>query len=132
MSGSYFRFIYHSHRYSNHCSVIRFAFVDSRLPTAEPKIAFCPSFFENDPETKDDLDSKKFTANLDHWCKQADHVFGDMITAGHTVLHEVTHLAFILRHAVEAAVDGLSKEVAEQMASVFKFFLLPPQLTVLQ
>ncbi|KAE9410330.1 hypothetical protein BT96DRAFT_371783 [Gymnopus androsaceus JB14] len=104
-----------------------FAFVDSRLPTAEPKIAFCPSFFENDPETKDDLDSKKFTANLDHWCKQADHVFGDMITAGHTVLHEVTHLAFILRHAVEAAVDGLSKEVAEQMAGTLDIYGSPDE-----
>ncbi|KAE9396408.1 hypothetical protein BT96DRAFT_922163 [Gymnopus androsaceus JB14] len=90
-----------------------------RIPTPNPRIAFCPSFFDpHEPETMNDLDTFKFTTNPsvhDTWCLEAPHIFGHLVTAGHTALHEVTHLAFIMGAAIEAAVPGLAKEVVKEI-----------------
>ncbi|KAB2574501.1 hypothetical protein DIS24_g6748 [Lasiodiplodia hormozganensis] len=52
------------------------------------EMLICPYFFKA-AETKNNLDSKKYTA--DGWCKSGQH-FSDFETAGHTILHEMTHL----------------------------------------
>lgn len=92
--------------------------VDSLL-TSNPRIALCEPFFRED-DTKKDLSTKD-----DHqWCLEPPHL-DNFITAAHTMLHEVTHLAFIVLHAVEAVVGEISKEAREEMESVtdFPYFL---------
>jgi hypothetical protein len=61
-----------------------------------PTIRLCPKFFDkNTAETKNDLNSKEFKRNPgrrdNSWC-QPGSKFNDIEVAGHTLLHEMTHL----------------------------------------
>ncbi|KAE9398630.1 hypothetical protein BT96DRAFT_976325 [Gymnopus androsaceus JB14] len=86
-----------------------FAMTVDSLLTSSPRIALCEPFFRED-DTKKDLSTKD-----DHqWCLEPPHL-DNFITAAHTMLHEVTHLAFIVLHAVEAVVGEISKEAREEM-----------------
>lgn len=64
--------------------------------TFTPTIRLCPKFFESDtPETMNDLGSKDIIRNPgrrdNSWC-QPGKAFSFFETAGHTFLHEMTHL----------------------------------------
>lgn len=64
--------------------------------TREMKI--CPLFFTSDA-TRYNLDSKVYQGNKrGSWCQPNQH-FKDFETAGHTLLHEMTHLDALARAA---------------------------------
>lgn len=74
------------------------ALTDSNPPTDTftPTIRLCRKFFLSDtPETMNNLDSKDFIRNPSRrdnsWC-QPGKAFSFFETAGHTILHEMTHL----------------------------------------
>lgn len=77
----------------------------------------CPPFFTA-AETAKTLDSKKIKRNPtrrdNSWCQPGAR-FGDFETAGHTLLHEMTHL-----NAVGLAA-GLSEREQVLGAEFFKF-----------
>ncbi|KAL0261754.1 hypothetical protein SLS55_003184 [Diplodia seriata] len=55
-----------------------------------PEMTICPAFFTN-AGTKNDLGSKSYIPDKrNSWC-QTDYKFKDFETAGHTILHELTH-----------------------------------------
>ncbi|KKY13131.1 hypothetical protein UCDDS831_g09298 [Diplodia seriata] len=55
-----------------------------------PEMTICPAFFTN-AGTKNDLESKSYIPDKrNSWC-QTDYKFKDFETAGHTILHELTH-----------------------------------------
>ncbi|KAL1622130.1 hypothetical protein SLS54_005195 [Diplodia seriata] len=55
-----------------------------------PEMTICPAFFTN-AGTKNDLASKSYIPDKrNSWC-QTDYKFKDFETAGHTILHELTH-----------------------------------------
>ncbi|KAI9752549.1 MAG: hypothetical protein M4579_005586 [Chaenotheca gracillima] len=55
------------------------------------EMKICPVFFTAD-ETKNSLDSRKYDGDKrGSWCQLGQH-FKDFETAGHTLLHEMTHL----------------------------------------
>ncbi|EJD37544.1 hypothetical protein AURDEDRAFT_173402 [Auricularia subglabra TFB-10046 SS5] len=57
------------------------------------EMKICPRFFSpQQRETKNDLNSKKYDkGKRGSWCQDGQH-FRDFETAGHTILHEMTHL----------------------------------------
>ncbi len=57
----------------------------------------CPAFFDN-IETINDILSKPLTST--GWCTPPPHTLVKFMTAGHTILHEMTHLSFIGTHAL--------------------------------
>ncbi|KAF9072942.1 hypothetical protein BDP27DRAFT_1319676 [Rhodocollybia butyracea] len=66
-----------------------------------PNLNLCPLFFTHS-WTEQDLSSKQFTPN--GWCKGYPNFnIAQSLTAGHVVLHEMTHLAFIAMHAAKEA-----------------------------
>lgn len=52
--------------------------------------------------TKFDLSDKKF--DLDGWCKGPPHILGNLMTTADTVLHEMTHISFVISHALTLSV----------------------------
>lgn len=55
------------------------------------QIKLCPLFFKHD-RTKNNLDSKSYKGDRrGSWCQKGQR-FRDFETAGHTILHEMTHL----------------------------------------
>lgn len=100
--------------------VYRLALAVTAHHTSDPKIAFCESFF-HDKDTKNDLSTK----DKHQWCTGPPHL-DNLLTGAHTVLHEVTHLAFIVLHAVEAVVGELPKEAREKLQLVTDFLIFCP------
>ncbi|KAL8703681.1 MAG: hypothetical protein Q9201_003135 [Fulgogasparrea decipioides] len=62
------------------------------------EMKICPLFFTAD-QTKNNLDSKKYDGDKrGSWCQTGQH-FKDFETAGHTLLHEMTHLDSLAKEA---------------------------------
>ncbi|KAE9402258.1 hypothetical protein BT96DRAFT_974331 [Gymnopus androsaceus JB14] len=80
------------------------------LAQSVPIMYFCPSFFTSS-ETKAKISDKTFVDSRltlkKRWCKAPPHNLRDFITGAHTVLHEMTHLAFIFSYALELTVSDL-------------------------
>ncbi|KAE9396404.1 hypothetical protein BT96DRAFT_996776 [Gymnopus androsaceus JB14] len=102
------------------------AFVNKSMPTV---ISFCPLFFDLEnpsTDTEHDLDDYEFSTNPsvhNTWCLEAPHVFGHLVTAGHTVLHEVAHLPFIVFYAIELSLGQMLPEtVAKKVAGTLDIY----------
>lgn len=62
------------------------------------EMKICPLFFTA-ANTKNNLDSKKYDGDKrGSWCQKGQH-FKDFETAGHTLLHEMTHLDALAKAA---------------------------------
>lgn len=58
----------------------------------------CPLFF-TDAQTRRNLASRKYNGDKrGRWCQTGQH-FADFETAGHTLLHETTHLDALAKAA---------------------------------
>ncbi|KDQ25448.1 hypothetical protein PLEOSDRAFT_1106377 [Pleurotus ostreatus PC15] len=68
------------------------ALTDTKRSANPPTMRLCPVFF-TDHETQLDLNSKLFTTT--GWCTAPPHTLGNFVTAGHTILHEMTHFGYI-------------------------------------
>ncbi|MCJ1425284.1 hypothetical protein MMC29_003172 [Sticta canariensis] len=69
-----------------------YAITDPTVPQDDndhKSIWLCPLFFTGD-QTKNDLPNTEDADKLKAWCDQKDYTF--FTTAGHTLLHEITHL----------------------------------------
>ncbi|KAL9611158.1 MAG: hypothetical protein Q9167_004180 [Letrouitia subvulpina] len=82
---------------------ISLAITDSRPQAGDTprEMKICPRFFTA-PETKSDLSSKtydKAERARNSWCKIDPPLFKNFETAGHTLLHEMTHLDAVGRAA---------------------------------
>jgi len=64
---------------------------------ASPEMWLCPTFFAH-PTSQNYLISKEFTSA--GWCTPPPHIYGHFMIGAITILHEMTHLSFILTHAV--------------------------------
>ncbi|KAJ7455819.1 hypothetical protein FB451DRAFT_1184112 [Mycena latifolia] len=64
----------------------------SQIPSDSPSMDLCPSFFTS-KETKPSLGDKPFDPS--GWCSPPPYKLGQFTTGGWTILHEMTHLAFI-------------------------------------
>ncbi|KAG7007539.1 hypothetical protein G7Y79_00009g026480 [Physcia stellaris] len=69
-----------------------YAITDATVPANDDdfkSIWLCPLFFTG-PDTKNNLPNTEDEAELQAWCNQKDYTF--FPTAGHVLLHEITHL----------------------------------------
>ncbi|KAL9630443.1 MAG: hypothetical protein Q9204_004718 [Flavoplaca sp. TL-2023a] len=69
-----------------------YAITDSTVPKDDndhKSIWLCPLFFTG-KDTKNDLPDTEDEDKLKEWCDQKDYTL--FVTAGHTLLHEITHL----------------------------------------
>jgi len=77
----------------NECEAEIFAVTD----VSEPLMKLCPYFFTCS-ESKNDLSSKPFSEQ--GWCTPPPHSLVRILTGGHTILHEMTHLSSIGHEAL--------------------------------
>ncbi|KAL6715230.1 hypothetical protein ACLMJK_007494 [Lecanora helva] len=84
-----------------------YAITDATVPKDDNDIKsmwLCPLFFNGGADTKNDLPNTEDTDALNAWCNQKDYTL--FPTAGHVILHEITHLDAVAKQWLPADDDG--------------------------
>ncbi|MCJ1467193.1 hypothetical protein MMC07_005816 [Pseudocyphellaria aurata] len=93
-----------------------YAITDSTVPANDndyKSIWLCPLFFTGD-DTKNNLPNTEDADQLQAWCNQKDYTF--FPTAGHTLLHEVTHLDAVAKIFLPDDANGEGQHGTEDFA----------------
>ncbi|CAL8584536.1 hypothetical protein XPA_010126 [Xanthoria parietina] len=86
-----------------------YAITDATVPKNDQdlkSIWLCPLFFDKGTDTKNDLPKTDDADALKKWCDQKDYTL--FPTAGHVLLHEITHLDAVAKRFLDA--DPKTKE----------------------